>query len=247
MNPLLFTRSRPAAGGAGFPAMFTTATEFDGTNDSQARGGNLTDITSSKEATFGLWVKFNASKDLINQTIFTSTSNRFLVSKNTTNTVQFALQTSASANIRSSSNLNFTLSSADGWVGILLSVNTATQTLLAYKGNTKQAPLGTITLDALIDFAGVTNWTFCGASRLAGCVCCVTFHNKFVNLDSTAIRRKFITAAGLPVDISLSDPFGETPLIWCPSGDLTVNDGGGGPFVTTGALTACPDSPNPAP
>jgi len=238
---------------AGWPPFVTTAVFFDGTNDNQKRGANLTGATSGKEFTLAFMAKMDASKDGLANTFLTTstTSSKFTSSRAaTTNTLALQVQTSAAVNIRSSTATQLSLASADGWTWVGVSMNTATQTMLLYKNNTAQTYTGTITADAIIDFAGITDWGWAASTgngnRAAACFCCIAFHTKFVDLSKTSVRRKFITASGLPVDISLSDPFGETPLIWCPTGDLTANDGTGGNFVTTGALTACADSPNPA-
>ena len=240
-NPTVL-RSGPAAG-----IYVTAASDWDGTNDSAARGGDLTGIADGKEGSLFFWV--NKDADGVEYTIYEHSSSAVLVRLTTLNQIDLILRNSGGTIIvrRITSD---TVLAASGWSPVYLSWDLAATTVQVYFGDTATSfGTSTPTTNDNINYTagdvGIGARAVGAGSKLDGCLSEFVFHTQFLDLSNESNRRILIDAQGRPRNINAdgSRPFGEQPLIYAPDGDPSDNKGSGGDFTITGSLAVCGDSP----
>lgn len=228
------------------PSYQTAASDWDGTNDSATRGGDLTGIADGKAGSLFFWV--NPDADGVEYTFYEHTSSAVLIRRTTLNQIDIILRNSA-ATIIGRRVTNETVLAAGGWQPVFCSWDLGASTFQVYFGDTA-ATFGTsTTTDDTINYtAGDTGIgaRIAGAgSKLDGCLSEMLFHTAHLDLSNESNRRILIDAQGNPQNLNAngSRPFGAQPLLYAPDGDPSDNKGSGGNFTITGALTACADSP----
>jgi hypothetical protein len=235
-----------AAGGAGFTV---NAVDFDGTNDFLTRGAGLTGAADALTGIFSAWVRLDGG-DGAARVIFTSaaagvvitvnTGNKFLFTFTDVNTDDFSFQT-----------VNAYTAGAT-WRHVLASWNITGAVQQLYITDASDKAAGALDAIDVIDYTQ-TDWavggTTAGGSKFNGCMAELYFApGQFLDFSVEANRRKFISAAGKPVDLGAdgSTPTGTAPLVYLNGDETTfgTNAGTGGNFTITGTLTAASTSPS---
>lgn len=235
------------------PQGFVTApSDYDGTNDNQLRGADLTGNADGKQGTFSAWIKKNGNDGATNALLFNTASvnQGIAIRVNTNNNLSIVAANAANTII-----LSFTVGAAGAllsstvWHHLLASWNLAVPGAIhGYIDDVNVAGALTTFTDDTIDYTKANfaiGSTTAAASRLNADLCELFFHNTYIDLSIIANRRKFRDQYGRPVYLGAdgSRPLGVQPLIYAPNGDASTNLGSGGNFTTTGALTACATTP----
>lgn len=230
------------------PQGFVTAPSFyDGTNDFQLRGADLTGIADGKAGTISCWLNFSGG-DGVSANLFASqATNQFIVVKSTGGALQISGKNTSSTTILLINTVTG-FNSTSGWVHFLASWDLNAGAGQIYVNDTSNlSNVQTLTNDT-IDYTH-TNWALganvAGANKITACLAEFLFHTTYIDLSIIANRRKFISQFGRPVYLGAngSVPLGVQPLVYAPNGDASTNKGSGGNFTTTGALTACASAP----
>lgn len=226
-----------------------TASDYDGTNDYALRGADLTGLGDSKLGLLSFWVRINGA-DGTAFVIFanhTAESQGFTVQRNASN--HFSIQGRDVGNtllMRIRADNGYTQGI---WYHVIASWNLAN----AAQRHVYVNDTADMTVDSFIDDNleltkgnwGIGGFTG-GASKLNGCLSEFYFHNAYLDLSVEANRRKFISAAGKPVDLGAdgSTPLSAQPIMYSRTGDFSTNLGSGGNFTNQSTLTACASSPS---
>jgi hypothetical protein len=225
-------------------AYTANATSFDGTNDFLDRGAALTGISSSQEGILSFWVKFTA--DGPDDSFIDATNNFFVWRDGSTKIKVLCLAAGGNLDITSTASVNV----ASGWTHVLVFWNAATAKV--YIDDADSTASGTPPAAAIV-LTDNTNWRLFGAldnTRRVEADIADFYLNTDDYLDLTDVtnRRKFISAAGKPVDLGAdgSTPTGNQPIIFLanPFSSFETNLGYGGGFTENGTLTAAADSPS---
>lgn len=231
--------------GAGQSFYNANAVAFDGSNDYLLRGADLTGNSDGTDGTLSCWVKINGA----NGTRFyigNSEADRFNFYRDTTNKITLSWFSGAIFYHQIISSNDWT--SASGWFHVLCSWNTSGRQLYINDASDVGSSSGA---GGTIDYTR-TEWAI-GANDAAG--------NKLngdladfwlsvttrYDLSVEANRRKFISAAGKPVNLgSDGSAPGVTPIIFLSGATATwhTNKGSGGGFTENGALTDAASSPS---
>lgn len=234
-----------AAGGD--PIAGLLASDYDRTNDNQLRTTNWTGATNTNQFLVSVWVNFEGS-DGLEIKLLTSNGFKYNLEKTTGNGIQMSvLDSTSTALIRISSTSTFIAS--DGWLHMLMSG----QTDASGKGHLVINGTDETNLD--VDVSGTIDWTdpshaigstAAESERMDGLMSEI-YINPDIYLDVTieSNLRKFYKANGKPQFLGSAGqkPSGIAPKVYGPDGDLTVNKGTGGVYVTTGDI----DPPVPGP
>ena len=233
--------SRPSAAGG----YVTTAKEYDGTNDYATRGADLTGIADGKAGTISFWMDINNNGNQMD--IMDTPNRRFYIRRHSDDKVTIRGQTSGGTNLLIMSS-NLVHQWPEGWVHVMIAWDLATPEAYMYIGDVSDEAAGATKSDGTIDYTR-GDWSV-GASTgggfdYNGCLSEIWFDDFFIDPSVTANRRKFIDAAGKPVNLGAdgSTPTGASPLIYMPGGDPADNKGTGGNFTITGNLAACANAP----
>jgi hypothetical protein len=233
------------------------AVNFDGTNDYLIRGGALTGAASGKEMSCSFWLKSGVDGGA--QHTYQGADdpgaggNINPITRQVNNKLNTTWVTSGGTAVWLATTDEAILV-ADGWVNVLVSVNSATGARSIYL-NDMPATLGsdTFVADALIDWDTVTNWAIGAqasgfASKFNGDMAEFWLDDNFIDFTVEANRRKFISIGGKPVELGANgqDPLGAAPLVYFsgPTVDWHTNKGSGGGFTENGALTDATTSPS---
>lgn len=231
------------------------AVTFDGSTDYLTRGADLTGAADSKVGIFSAWYRCDndlaTDRDFIN-----SVPPRFYVTHYGNDKIQIlGYDTTGTKKLRVDSSSTFGAGAT--WHHILISWNLATPDSWMYIDDSSDMVVDT-ELDAEIDLAtNITDWAIggssLGAELLDGDLAEVYF-NIATSLDLTtaANRRKFIDAAGKPVDLGSdgSTPTGTAPIIYLSvrPGDaasvFATNKGSGGNLTDQGSIALAATSPS---
>lgn len=220
---------------------------FDGINDYLLRGADLTANADSKSATGSFWVRRNGGFG-IKQVIYSNTGPRFEISLDTSNSLRFeagsATATDRLVAIVTSPSLNNNL-----WHHVMWSfdLDNAANRAVYIDGDPATVTWSTYSNAANVDFT-VANHSIGalvgGGNKLDADLADFWMElGAYTDLSVAANRAKFLTAAGLPVYLGSNGaggPTGAAPDIFL-SGAIAswaTNDGTGGGFTVTGAITA---------
>lgn len=235
-------------GGGGYSA---NAVRFDGTNDDLRRGAQITGLVDGQVFTTSFWFNHKGKDADAVAMFFHGTANRFRISRlskkwhfecrNAADTTLWEGQTVASYDTV----LN------PGWHHIIFSISLGTPTVQIYVDDAVDQTnlVGPVTGTVNFPF---TNWgvgaTSTGVIRIDADIADFWFDDSFQNLTVEANRRKFIDAAGKPVDLESdgAGPTGAAPLVYFSGATDAwhTNKGTGGGFTETGALTDGASSPS---
>ncbi len=243
-----------AGGGEGSPPeVAVDAVHFDGTNDNLLRGGALTGPSDGAEILLSIWFNITGN-DATAQLLYRDDQNGVLLSRNASDKIRFKCRSAAPVNLWDwSSDNDFDTSTNTGWHHLLV----ATQLDSTPVG---QVYLDDVALDITTAVAlteGNIDWTTTEhsvgstpseTSRFDGDMSDVYITNEYLDIDIVSNRRKFISVNGKPVDLESdgSGPTGTAAIIFLSGAVDTwhTNDGTGGGFTETGALTAASTSPS---
>jgi hypothetical protein len=227
-------------------AYTANAVRFDGTNDCLVRGGGLTGAADSKMILISFWVKFMGG-DGNTQRIVYPTGEPWDLRRETSNKVRFL-----AAGIADFQTVSTGFVASMSWTHVLIALDTATAAGHLYVNDASDYALtGSIT-DATLDHTP-TDWTIGaqpGPSLFLDAEVADLYvaPGQYLDISNSTNRRKFISAGGKPVDLGSdgSTPTGVAPLIFLknPFGTFHENEGTGGDFTVTGALTAAGSSPS---
>ena len=231
------------------------AADFDGTNDSMARGGGLTGAADSKLGIFSAWLRLDGG-DGASQYLIEG-SNAAAVLRASDNKFQIIMTSPAPATVLNIKTVNTYLASST-WLHILSSWDMGTVGARhLYINDVSDLAVTTFT-DALCDYT-VADWMTGSiasggpAFRVNGCLAEFYFATgQYLDFSVTANRRKFISAAGKPVALGAtgSFPTGTTPILLHHLDDgeavanFATNRGSGGSFTITGTLDTASTSPS---
>lgn len=236
------------AGGA--PPYAAVTTNFDGTNDWLSRASGLTSAVDGKLGTLSFWID-KIQADGQSRGILRDTAGRLQINHTSGNLIQIVGQSSGGTT-------NLTLIStsqiaaAGGWYHILASWDLLNGLGHLYI-NDADVRAGSPTLNnGLIDYttADLGIYSNVGGTSKFQCDATEFYFNfvEYVDITVEANRRKFIDAAGKPVDLGAdgSTPTGSQPIIYLknPHTSYEVNLGYGGDFIANGSLTAGSSSPS---
>lgn len=247
LNQSLACGLRSYLSGSGSSAYTTTANDYDGSNDYAGRGQALTGAVDSKVGLTSLWIRLDA--DGATQRIMAGAigaADRFNVIHLSSNKFR-VFGTDAGGTIKLSMATVLTYTSGATWLHVLFSWDLANDNKFIYINDVSDLAVTTF-LDAAIDHTGdefMVGALSDGSTKVNGCLSELWFGLEYLDLSVAANRRKFIDAAGKPVDLGAdgSTPTGTQPLLYLPDGDPSDNKGSGGDLIITGALTACSTSP----
>ncbi len=230
------------------------AVDFDGINDFLSVSG-LTGAADSKTGIFSCWVNRNADGGI--PRLFSEARNP------STNSVQISFDSdlvsivlrnpSTGAVILNLRSIN-TVKVADGWTNILAAWDLATATAKIFVDDVDDTDTPITITDDTIDYT-LTLWRVGtnaggpGSDFFDGCMAELYFQDgEFLDLTVVSNRRKFISAGKKPVDLETdgSGPTGTQPIVYLsgPTVSWHTNDGSGGGFTETGAISDCADSPS---
>jgi hypothetical protein len=239
-----------------FRNYYAAAASFDGTNDYMTRGAGLTSAVDGKLLTLSFWLRKQGSDGVTERVVAgfgavgASSANIFTrCAKQSTNAMALVGENAAGTvilNIASSAN---TFEVADGWVHFIASVDlTDTAKRHIYVDDVSDLVVTTYTNDTL-DLT-LADWAIGadadGGTKLTGDLAEVALWGAYIDLSVTANRRMFIDASGKPVNLAQAITTLGTPLIYQkgPAASFATNNGGGGNFTVTGALTDAATSPS---
>lgn len=220
------------------------AVNFDGSAAYLTRGGELTGLADGKTFTFSVWAG-NLSGDLLTRRFFNTTNTRFTTQISNTNKLAIVARNSANSVI-----LNYTttqtFSAAGAYNHFLLSVDLAASSLQLYINDVVVTAFdGATSVDDAVDF---TNTEFAigantdGTGKFAGNMSEFWLNSGSLDLSTAANRRKFISAAGKPVNLGTdgSVPTGAAPVVYLggAGSGWATNKGSGGGFTINGSLAA---------
>jgi hypothetical protein len=226
--------------------------DFDGTNDSMARGGALTGINDGKVGTISVFVRidsgtagqilFAGSSILQPRVSVNWSSNAFTVScRDSANDIVLSMSSSAS------------YSAGASWYHVAAAWDLANAAASMYINGVSDDGTPTI-VDDNIDYT--SDW-YCGAAagpanRLSGCLAEAYFTNEFLDISIPSNLRKFRAPNGKPVFLGAdgSVPTGTAALLYFHLDDaeavanFATNRGTGGDFTITGTLATGSTSPS---
>ncbi len=223
----------------------TIASRYDGTNDFQLRGADLTGNADSKQLIFSVWAKFNGGDGVIQTFVRNAVSNLIITKGSINQIVVVANNVSSVQILRIESGASQVIIADGNYHHILCSVDLGTpSSARLFIDDVESSNITTFT-DDTIDFTAGEHAI--GATTGTGNKMNASLSELYVNFgESLALvldnRRKFITGGGKPVDLGSDGrlPTGTSPIIYAPDGDASNNKGTGGDFTTTGALDRVP-------
>lgn len=236
------------------------AVDFDGINDYLTRGAQLTGAADSKSGILSIWAKKAADGVPLGMVTVDSggggINEKLTYNLAVNDRLNLICRNAAGAQILAVDNATDILV-ATGWANILSSWDLAAGTIQVYVNDAEDKGTEFANVDDLIDYtvpnaAVGARWTgggAPGANKFDGCLAEVYFQQgEFLDFSVEANRRKFISAAGKPVDLGSdgSTPTGTVPILFLSGFTVTwhTNDGDGGGLTETGALTTCATSPS---
>lgn len=244
---------RSSPGSAQFIAADATpftpgALDYDGVNDFALRGADLTGAAESKVFSFATWFKIDGGNGSF-RAICGGTGSQYALRLDSGNKLLFQGEDNVGA-IVVQVNSDTSYASGSGWHLLLLSIDTATQTVHFYVDDDLiSSTTVTLDLDALIDFS-VANHAFGarvgGSQPWDGCISSHWFSiTEALDFSDLAVRRSFISPDGNPLYLGDAGqlPTGAPPIVYFPGGDASNNLGSGGNFTNQGASNACADAP----
>lgn len=238
------------AGKQKFEALGAT---FDGSNDYATHTGALTGITDGKAGTLSVWLNTGAlSSGTTYDVVYISTT-RMLMRRDSSNNLIVQGYTAGNVTtllLTSSSNLG----ASSGWNHWLASWDLAAGAGYLYKDDASHLAGGPTLNNNNIDYTfnnsvvGAQNTSF----KWLGDMAELYFDDSFIDISVEANRRKFIDAAGKPVNLGDdgSNPTGSQPLIYMSvrpgdaADDFVTNRGSGGTYTLTGSLALSSTNPS---
>jgi hypothetical protein len=241
-----------------FPSLIgCESADFDGTNDYMLRGAGLTGAADSKSGILSLWARFDGGDgsqlNFMSQTV----ANAVLVARAASGAIAIQGTNSVPTIILSIGTTGTGYVEGATWYHILSSWDLATPGSGRMYINDVSDYAETTYTDGTINYAGPDNFavgaTTAGAQKFNGCLAELYFApGQYLDFDTAANRRKFISAAGKPIYLGVdgSLPTGTAPIIYLHTGisaaitTFATNRGTGGNFSITGTLDTGSTSPS---
>jgi len=233
------------------PSYVANAVDFDGVNDLLLRGGDLTGNANSKFGIISVWVRIDGG-DGSDGRVIRGTANDHRLTKQASNKFQYDAENVGGSDVVTLRSTNtFTASSA--WIHVLASwdLNTPEGHLFIDGVNVEDTG-ASIAIDDTINYTTsdhAIGASGSGTSKFDGCFSELYYNTaEFLDITIASNRDKFRdSATSKPVSLGSdgSLPTGTAPIVYL-NGDSTnfeTNQGTGGDFTVTGALTACSTSP----
>lgn len=225
----------------------TNAVKFDGANDYLSIATNLS-ITDGKTGIFSAWIRLDGDQN--GRLIYGKGGASFLVDVSS-NKIRVVGINAAGTTILSIAT-TATYKASAKWLHVLAAWDLATTTTHLYTSDLADKTVTTATNDT-IDYTPASAGYSIGATDTGtvlfdGALSEFYFApGQYLDFSNTANRRKFIDAAGLPVDLGAngSTPTGTAPAVYL-KGDKTgfgVNSGSGGNFTVNGTLETASTTP----
>ena len=247
------------SGAQGAAAYVANAVDFDASNDFMARGAALTGAADDDQGILSIWFRLDGS-DGGNPIMFFNPDSTAQFYRNSSNSIFFEFRTTASAvALRDNDGGAGGLTAGADWHHGLLSWDVSVPTCQFYLDDVDVQPIDDCqNLAQVLDVAGPTNWCIgtndcVGANKWDGCMSEFYYNSTtHLDMDTESNRRLFNdgtggSAGGEPVDLGSdgSTPTSGQPIIYLNGTDSTfqTNQGSGGNFTVTGALSACSSSP----
>lgn len=235
--------------------------DFDGVNDWMTRGAGLTGAADSKLLTFAAWVRADAVGT--NRRIFSATNTlgggvgaeRCAVNHDTASTFKVVGYNAAGSVILNVGTGGY--GSAGVWLGLIGSFDLAdTAKRHLYVNDISDLSVVTTYTNDTMDFT-LADWAIGavpdGTAKWDGCLAEIwVAPGQYIDLSVADNRRKFIDGRGKPANLGPdgSWPTGTAPLIYHrirpgeTVSNFATNNGTGGNFSITGALSSASDSPS---
>ena len=248
-NLLLGAVGKAASGGAA--PYVADAVDFDGSNDYLTRGADLTGIVDGKQGIISMWVRIDGGDGVVHR-LFNSSSNFVKFSKSSSGKPEAKHLNSGSTTILQIKSDGAVNQSAT-WRHLLFAWDLSVPVGHVFIDDVEDESAGSTETDDTINYAGPGDYAVAaqpnGSAKLNGCMADFYFNSaEFLDISIESNRRKFIDASGKPVDLGSdgSTPTGTQPILFLngDSTDFETNQGSGGNFSVTGALSACSTSPS---
>ncbi len=246
-------RSPGAGGGRAGGPFPVNAVHFDGTNDNLTRGAGLTGAADGEDLLLSIWVNMTGQDDETHH-IISNVNNNFIFTRLLDNKFQFSVRSPAPATIWDvSTDTLYSTTDNPGWHHILIAAQLdGTPVGQVYVDDVEAAVTeATAPTNGDIDFTTTNHaigGTVAGGFRLEGDLAEVYLTNEYLDISSEANRRLFIDSNQFPVDLGSdgSTPTGTAALLFFSGATATwhTNDGTGGGYTETGALTDASTSPS---
>ena len=226
------------------------AVRFDGSNDYLTRGADLTSNADTKLLIISFWFNMKGS-DGVDQYFYINANTTSRVEKENNDKIRVLFQDSGFVS-RLHLVTTDTYVASGGWVHFLASCNLNTPVAHLYVNDADAEAGGATESDGNMDNADSNHGiggSVSGGNKIDADIADFYINfGEYLDLTSTANRRKFIDGDGKPVDLGSdgSEPTGTAPKIFL-SGDTATwhtNKGGGGGFTESGALTDGASSPS---
>lgn len=236
--PLIGGAINPFRGSANTAGLL--GSDYDGTNDYQLRGADLTGNSDGKTGTIVFSANIQGGDGSFLR-ILVNTDFHVIMSRSTTDEYRVEGYNAGNTRIlQMFSNSLYNTTTNTGWNTVALSWDLAATTGHLYVGDSDDLKAGATLTDDTVDWTSA-NWAHGaqvnGGNKYDGQLSEVWVSHSYFDLSVTATRRKFIDADGGPAWLGSDGTLpGVTPILYAPDGDLSNNLGSGGDFTTTGAL-----------
>ena len=238
--------------GAGFAPL---AADFDGTNDSMARGAALTGIANSYTGILSFWLRLDGGDGASQMVCQTGPDDYIQILRNASNKMRVTLQNGGSGVYIFETVSTYTASAT--WRHFLASWDsTGGGTSHLYVNDVSDKTVISGSTGAIITLGSSTNFYICidtiAGRRVNGALTELYFAPaQYLDFSIESNRRKFISSDGKPVDLGAtgSTPTGTAPIAYQTvraggvATDMATNRGTGGNFTITGTLDLITPSP----
>jgi len=236
------------------PTAYTTGSVlFDGTNDYLNRGADLSGTADGTNVLISFWMNLKGGDSAASQIMWVY-GGYLEVSRASSNKFTFSFySTGASQIVYFSSSSTYVL--AGGWLHVLASFKTTVSTAAHLYINDSDEYAATTLTAGTLDLTH-SDWTIgkhgAAAPIIHADIADFYFAEEYLDISSVANRRKFIDAAGKPVNLGAdgSTPTGTQPITYhhmdvggTPA-NFGINLGSGGGMTVNGAFTAGTDNPS---
>jgi len=229
-------------------AYVANAVDFDGINDVLVRSSDLTGNADGKQGTLSVWIRMDGG-DGTQQKFYFSTGKALEAARESTDTFRVEHENVGATNILVITTTG-TFTAGATWRHVLASWDLSVPVAHLFINDVDEEDGASVETNDTIDYTHPDHniGGSGGSAELDGCMSEMYFNMaEFIDISIQSNRRKFIDAAGKPVSLGAdgSSPTGTAPIIYL-NGDSTnfeTNQGTGGDFTVTGALTACSTSP----
>ncbi len=237
-------------------AYTAVAADFDGSADSLARGADLSGAVDDRQGTLSFWFRLDGGNGSFTWAMDT-TNARVRLFKSSGDRFEFDLKNSGGSFIFFDVNGPLHFDGAD-WHHFIMSWDTLADVCLWYIDDVNE-PVSNCDTPSPPEVDGTQADWFIGisntaSSRFNACVSEFYYHQTlFLDLTTEGNRRLFNDGTGghgggKPVNLGAdgSTPLSSQPIVYLNkvAADFHENNGSGGNFVVTGALSACSTSPS---